>query len=83
MKLRYFALFRQRLGVAEEEVSLPPEVRSVADLIAWQAGRGEAHAALFGGGQKVMVALDQRYAKPDEPLAGVAEIALFPPVTGG
>ena len=35
MRLLYFAWLRARLGQAEEELPLPPEVRDVAGLVDW------------------------------------------------
>ncbi len=35
MRILYFALLRERVGIAEETVSPPPDVQSVADLVAW------------------------------------------------
>jgi sulfur-carrier protein len=41
VKLRYFAWVRERVGTTEEEVEPPPGVATVADLVAWLAGRGD------------------------------------------
>jgi len=41
MKLRYFAWVRERIGKPEEDIDLPANVATVAELIAWLAGRGE------------------------------------------
>ncbi|RAI59869.1 molybdopterin converting factor subunit 1 [Roseicella frigidaeris] len=83
MRVLYFAWVRQKVGVAEEEVSPPPEVRDVAGLIAWLAARSPGHAAAFAQARQVRAAIDQEFATPDAPLAGATEIAFFPPVTGG
>ncbi|OYX89926.1 MAG: molybdopterin synthase sulfur carrier subunit, partial [Azorhizobium sp. 32-67-21] len=44
MRVLYFAWLRERVGRAEEEVAPPAEVRTVADLARWLAGRSESHA---------------------------------------
>jgi sulfur-carrier protein len=82
-RLVYFAWVRERIGFPEENVELPPEIVSVADLLAWQAGRGEAYAYAFEHAPLIRVALDRAHAKHDAPVAGAREIAFFPPMTGG
>lgn len=80
-QLRYFAWVRERIGVAEERVeSAAPTVRAlIAELAARDAG--SAHA--LGDLERLRAALDQELCDMDAPLAGVREIALFPPMTGG
>ncbi len=83
MRVLYFAWVRQRIGVAEEEVSPPPEVRDVAGLIAWLSGRSPAHAAAFANAKAIRAAVNQDFAAPDHPVSADDEVAFFPPVTGG
>ena len=83
MNVLYFAWVRQRIGMAEEAVSPPPEVRDVAGLMAWLAGRSSGHAAAFADPRQVRAAVNQDFAGPDQPVAAGDEIAFFPPVTGG
>ncbi|GEP07561.1 molybdopterin synthase sulfur carrier subunit [Methylobacterium oxalidis] len=83
VKLVYFAWVRERVGKPEESVELPAGVATVADLIAWLRGRGEEYAYAFENAGVVRAAIDRVHAKPDAPLAGAAEIAFFPPMTGG
>ncbi len=83
MKLLYFAWVREMTGVAEEEVTLPDGLVTVADLLGWLATRDEGFAAAFADADLIRVALDRAHAEPDQPLAGVREAAFFPPMTGG
>jgi molybdopterin synthase sulfur carrier subunit len=83
MKVRYFAWVRERVGQAEEEIELPPDVASVADLIGWLAQRDEGYAAAFAEPTVIRAAIDQEHVEHDAPLADVREIAFFPPMTGG
>jgi len=83
VKLRYFAWVRERVGTTEEEVEPPPGVATVADLVAWLAGRGEHYAHAFENPQVVRAAIDRAHVKPDTAIAGAREIAFFPPMTGG
>lgn len=83
MRLLYFAWLRTKIGVAEEEVSPPADVRDVAGLIAWLKGRGPAYAEALAHEGVVKVAVNQEFAAPSSPVAPGDEVALFPPVTGG
>jgi molybdopterin converting factor subunit 1 len=83
MRVLYFAWVRQRVGVAEEEVSPPPEVRDVAGLVAWLSTRSPGHAAAFAQARQVRAAVNQEFAGPEAPVRTGDEVAFFPPVTGG
>ena len=83
MKAVYFAWVRERVGKAEEEIELPPDVATVADLVAWLTARGENYAHAFENPRVIRAALDRAHVKPDAALAGAREIAFFPPMTGG
>jgi molybdopterin synthase sulfur carrier subunit len=83
MKLLYFAWLRARIGVAEEDVPLPCEVRDVAGLIDWLRRRGANYAEALKELKTVRVAVNHDYVGPDHPVREGDEVALFPPVTGG
>ena len=83
MKILYFAWIRERVGKAEEELSLPATVQTVGDLVQWLRGRGEEYAYAFDNPKVVRAAIDRVHVKPEAKLAGAREIALFPPMTGG
>ena len=83
MRILYFAWLRQKIGVAEEEVTPPPEIRDVAALREWLAARSPGHAAAFADAKQIRAAVNQDFATPDHPVAAGDEIAFFPPVTGG
>ena len=83
MRVLYFAWLRQKVGIAEEDVSPPAEVRDVAALVRWLAARSAGHAAAFADQRQVRVAVNQDFASPDQPVAANDEVAFFPPVTGG
>jgi sulfur-carrier protein len=82
-RLVYFAWVRERVGKADETVALPESIATVADLLAWQKGRGEEYEHAFEHAGIIRVALDKKHAAHDAPLAGAGEIAFFPPMTGG
>ena len=83
MKVKYFAWVRERIGVAEESVEPPADVRTVSDLIDWLSRRGETYAHAFDKPKVIRAAIDHAHVKPDAVIAGAREIAFFPPMTGG
>jgi sulfur-carrier protein len=83
VKLLYFAWLRARVGCAEEEVALPPQVHDVAGLLDWLRGRGGGHAEALRDLRVVRVAINHDYVGLGHPVREGDEIAIFPPVTGG
>ena len=83
IKFLYFAWVREQTGISEENIVLPQDVTTVADLIQWQRARGPEFATAFQQDDVIRVAIDQTHASHDAALAGAREIAFFPPVTGG
>ena len=83
VQVLYFAWVRQKVGVAAEEVSPPPEVSDVAGLVRWLSGRSPGHAAAFETPRAVRAAVNQEFAARDPPVAADDEVAFFPPVTVG
>ena len=59
MKVKYFAWVRERVGKAEETVEPPPNVRTVDELIAWLAQRGETYAYAFEKPRVIRAAIDR------------------------
>lgn len=83
MKLLYFAWVREKTGIGQEQVTPPPEVTTVAELISWLKKRGPEFTAAFENTDQIRAAINQTHVKHDAPIAGAEEIAFFPPVTGG
>jgi sulfur-carrier protein len=83
VKLLYFAWLRARIGQAEEDLALPPEVRDVAGLLDWLRARGPRYAETLRDLSVVRVAVNQEYVGRNHPVRDGDEVALFPPVTGG
>lgn len=77
----YFAWLRERIGLASERVETG--AATVADLVAELRAREERYALAFGDMASVRVAVDQELRDLSAPLAGVREVAFFPPMTGG
>ncbi len=81
IQLRYFAALREALGPGGTlELAAPATVSQVRDLL---IARGGAHAAALARGRAVRAALNQAMVAESAELADGAELAFFPPVTGG
>ena len=83
MKPRYFAWVCERVGKPEEDVEIPAGVATVGDLMVWLASRGEEYAYAFENPKVIRAAIDLTHVRPQTPIGTAAEIAFFPPMTGG
>lgn len=81
--LLYFARLRESFGTPSEQVTLPADIGTANDLLAWLRQRGAPWSDELAPGKPVRMAINQTMAAADAPLADGDEIALFPPVTGG
>lgn len=77
----YFAWVRERIGIPRERVETG--AATVAELIEELKAREDRYAAAFADTRALRVALDQELSEFSAPLAGVREVAFFPPMTGG
>jgi sulfur-carrier protein len=77
----YFAWVRERIGLPRERVET--QAATVAELVAELSAREDRYALAFADLASLRVALDQELADFTAPLAGVREVAFFPPMTGG
>lgn len=83
VRISYFAWVREAVGCDAEWVDLPGSVTDIATLIDWLALRGEGYAAAFARADRIRAAIGNDFVGFDARLTDQAEIALFPPVTGG
>jgi molybdopterin synthase sulfur carrier subunit len=81
VRVLYFARLRERFGMAEESVDLAGT--RVADLIAYLQARGGVWAEELSANRPFRVAVNQDIVTLDAVLLDNAEVAIFPPVTGG
>ncbi|MHB1143832.1 MAG: molybdopterin converting factor subunit 1 [Thiobacillus sp.] len=77
----YFARLRERFGVAEETLEFAGA--TAADLVAHLQARGGTWAEELATGRAFRVAVNQDIVALDAALPEQAEVAIFPPVTGG
>ena len=83
LELRFFASLREALGVPQESITIPMEVKTIADLRSYLAKRGDVWAEVLGSNKVIRCALNQHMVDASTPLEDGAEVAFFPPVTGG
>jgi molybdopterin synthase sulfur carrier subunit len=79
--IRYFASIREALGQGEQ-VDLPSNA-TVGDVRGLLIDRSPAHAAALARGKALRCALNQTLCDESAAIAEGAEVAFFPPVTGG
>jgi molybdopterin synthase sulfur carrier subunit len=81
VQVKYFASIREAVGSGAE--SLETTALTVAALRDELIARGEGYAESLARGKAVRVALNQTLSDESAALVEGAEVAFFPPVTGG
>ncbi|MDZ5460150.1 MoaD/ThiS family protein [Azohydromonas lata] len=82
VQVRYFASLRETLGSGETVADLPPG-STLATLRDALIARGGTYATALARSRSVRCALDQKMSEETAALRDGAEVAFFPPVTGG
>lgn len=80
IQVRLFAVCRDRAGSDHLDLDLPGDTTTVAALSAAVADAVPTLAPLM---KVVRVAVNQSFARPEDPIAPGDEVALIPPVSGG
>jgi len=83
INLKYFASVREQLGTGQESLELPEGVATVGAVRELLIARGGAWAEALGSRRAVRMACDQVMCGPEAQVSDGAEVAFFPPVTGG
>ena len=83
LELRFFASLREALGVSQESIVIPDSIKTIADLRAHLVQRGHPWSEVLAQGKVLRCALNQVMVDASTPLQENAEVAFFPPVTGG
>ncbi|MFZ2307163.1 MAG: molybdopterin converting factor subunit 1 [Rhodoferax sp.] len=79
--IKYFASIREAIGQGSESLDTPaPTLAALRDAL---IARGGAYAEVLARGKAVRVALNQTLCDESASLVEGAEVAFFPPVTGG
>jgi sulfur-carrier protein len=79
----YFASLREALGINREVLELPKSVNTVASLIEFLMLRGPQWRDGLKLSKGMKCAVNQDVVSVETVLTEGAEIAFFPPVTGG
>ena len=79
--VRYFASIREAIGQGSE--ALDTSAATLGALRDELIARGGAHATSLARRKAVRMALNQTLSDESATLADGAEVAFFPPVTGG
>lgn len=83
IQVLYFAGLREALGLAQESLELPAGVSTTSQLRAWLCQRGGVWEQQLAPGRSVRVAVNHEMVQSDTEIPRGAEVAFFPPVTGG
>lgn len=83
LELRFFASLREALRISQEVIEVPDSVETVSQLRAHLIGRGGVWAEALAEGKPLRCALNQIMVDANAALTDGAEVAFFPPVTGG
>jgi molybdopterin synthase sulfur carrier subunit len=81
VQVRYFAALREALG-SSENVHLPAG-STLAQLRDLLLARGGRHAEVLARSRAIRCALNQQMSDETAAVPDGAEVAFFPPVTGG
>ena len=81
MDVLYFAWVRERIGAPKDKIET--NAATVTELVEELRAREPRYEAAFADLSALRVAVDQELVDFDAPLAGVREVAFFPPMTGG
>lgn len=81
LTLRFFASIRESIGHGSETFTTTAlDVTGLRDAL---IARGAPYASALARGRSVRIAVDQQMCDESTPLRDGAEVAFFPPVTGG
>jgi sulfur-carrier protein len=83
LSVLYFARLRDAIGRSREDIEVPAGVTTVGELRVWLTQRGAPWSGAFAEVRPIRAALDQAMAGDATRLRDGAEVAFFPPVTGG
>lgn len=79
--IRYFASIREAVGAGSE--ALDTSAATLGQLRDELIARGEPYATALARGRAVRMALNQALSDDAAAVPAGAEVAFFPPVTGG
>lgn len=81
--IRYFASLREAVGLAGESLEVPADVANLGQLRRFLQARGGAWEGALADQRALRMAQNHAVCESGTSLIEGAEIAFFPPVTGG
>lgn len=82
-KILFFASVREQLGISQEILVVPDDIRTVGDLRQYLIKRKGVWANALSYDQPICMACQFEKASEKTKLVDNCEVAFFPPVTGG
>lgn len=83
INVKYFAALREAVGTGQEQIELPPAVTTVGAVRDLLRARGGVWHDALAPERAVRMAHQQVMCGAEAQVADGAEVAFFPPVTGG
>ena len=83
IQLKLFASLREALGQSIEDFELPEPIQTMQELKDWLGQRNERWHRVLIESKNIRVAMDQEMVEWNSIIKNNAEVAFFPPVTGG
>ncbi len=83
IKLRYFASVRETLDISHENATIPDGIDTIGGIRTHLAARGGKWDEALGTDKPLRMAYNQAMCGPEQKVEAGAEVAFFPPVTGG
>ncbi len=83
MIIKYFSWIREHVGISEEEIQLPKNVKTIDELINYLTNLNDNYKSAFAKKEIIKIAVNKSYSSITTQIFNEDEIAFFPPVTGG
>ena len=83
VRIRFFASIKEALKTDYLELELPQALHTMQDLRVHLAARSSLWSEVLGPNKQIRVAQNHEMVPMDTRIEAGAEIAFFPPVTGG
>ena len=83
MKIVYFSWLKEILGISEENVRPPKNIKNIKDLIKWLGPKSIKHRKVFLKSKNIRCSVNHQIVDKNNKIKNNDEIAFFPPFTGG
>lgn len=83
VQVLYFAALREKVGQSSENITLADDGATVESVLQLLRARGGVWQDAFSAENTIKCAVNRQLCGKTTPLDNDAEVALFPPLTGG